>query len=184
MASPVPDIRLRQTFEAPFYQVGIDWVLLDNGTLDDSQALATAIVVALGTNGLASVDDVLPDPDSTDRCGWWGDLDADIIWNAWPIGSLLWLMRRSAIQSAGNRQGPTVVMIKNYIYQAIQPFVDNRIISTYDVGVARTDQQTIEAIIRIYKGPQPVISMRYTIDWDELQASMQADPEAISPMSL
>jgi phage gp46-like protein len=73
----VPDIRLVQNNIFPAYSVTVDWSLLPNGTLDDTQALATAVIVALGTNALATDTDVLPDPDSNDRCGWWGDLDAD-----------------------------------------------------------------------------------------------------------
>jgi phage gp46-like protein len=179
MVSPVPDIRLNQSFVPPYYNVSIDWVLLQDGTLDDTQALATAIVVALGTDALADLDDQLPDPDSTDRAGWWGDFESDIIWNAWPIGCKLWLMRRAAIESVQAGQGATTVRIRNYIYDAIQPFVDNRIISSFDAYVERADRQTIVSRIRIFKGPTPVIDMRYTIAWDELQANQQANP---SPM--
>jgi phage gp46-like protein len=56
----------------------MDWLLLPIGVLDTSEELATAVSVALGTNMLADVDEVLPDPDSTDRQGWWGDYQADI----------------------------------------------------------------------------------------------------------
>jgi phage gp46-like protein len=84
----MPDVRLIQSPEAfPKYQIPIDWLLLDDGTLDDSQALATAIIVALGTDRLAAPGDILPDPDSTDRAGWWGDMDAEELFNGWPIGT-------------------------------------------------------------------------------------------------
>ena len=73
----VPDIRLVQNTQFPKYSVTLDWSLLPNGTLDDTQALATAVCVALGTNGLASDTDELPDPDSNDRRGWWGDLRSE-----------------------------------------------------------------------------------------------------------
>jgi phage gp46-like protein len=177
--NPVPDIRTVQTFKPPYYQITIDWSLLNDGTLDDTQALATAIVVALGTNGLASIDDELPDPDSTDRCGWWGDLDCDTIWNAWPIGSKLWLFRRSAIRPVESRVGATEMLIRNAIYDAIQPYVTASIISTFDAYVARVDKQRIDSQIIIYKGPIPVIDMRYSVLWDELQASQQANPNAM-----
>lgn len=172
--STVPDIRLYQSFQQPYYNVTIDWILLSDGTLDDSQALATSIVVALGTNSLADVDDQMPDPDSTDRCGWWGDYDGDIIWNAWPIGCKLWLMRRASIQDVQSRQGATVARVKNYVHDAIRPFVDNKIISRFDAYVERVDKQRIDSLIRIFKGPVPVIDLRYTVDWDELRASQQA----------
>ena len=91
----MPDIRLIQDARNPplKYSVSVDWSLLADGTLDDDNALATAVIVALGTDRLADPDDILPDPDSTDRAGWWGDLDAEEIWDGWPIGSRLWLLK-------------------------------------------------------------------------------------------
>jgi phage gp46-like protein len=169
MTSPVPDVRTVQAFKAPYYQVTIDWSLLGDGTLDDSQALATGVVVALGTDALADPTDELPDPNSTNRAGWWGDLDCDVIWNGWPIGSKVWLYRRSAILPAQARLGSTVMRIKNAIYAAIQPFVDARIASTFDLYVERVDKQRIDALLQIFKGPTLVVDLRYSILWDELQ---------------
>ena len=42
--SPVPDIRLDQTFKPPYYEISVDWLLRNDGTLTGStpQALATA----------------------------------------------------------------------------------------------------------------------------------------------
>lgn len=170
--SQVPDIRLVQDLFFPKYQVTIDWVLREDGTLDDTQALASGVMVALGTNALASIDDELPDPNSTDRCGWWGDLDCDTIWNAWPIGSKLWLARRTAIRPAEARQGATVSLIKNYIYDCLQPFVTNNICSNFYATVARVDKQRIDAIIQIYRGPKNMIELRFQILWDEAVESM------------
>jgi phage gp46-like protein len=176
VASPLPDVRTVQAFKAPYYQVTIDWQLLVDGTLDDTQALATAVVVALGTDGLADIDDELPDPDSTDRAGWWGDYQAEQIWNGWPIGSKIWLLRRSAIRPVQSLRGATVSHVRMYLYQAIQPFVDLRIISRFDGLVERVDTQRIDALVRLFKGPTPVIDMRYSLLWDEQQ---QASSEAL-----
>lgn len=172
--SPVPDIRDVQSFVPPYYQVTVDWLLLDSGMLDVTQALATAIVVALGTNALANSLDQLPDPDSTDLGGWWGNLDCDTIWNAWPIGSQLWLLRRSAILSAESRQGATITRVKMAISAAIQPFANAKIISTYKVNAWRVGRQQINARVVIYKGPTPVIDLLYTILWDELKSAFAA----------
>jgi phage gp46-like protein len=172
-AFPPTDIRLVQNREFPKYSVTVDWQLLDNGTLDDSQALATAIVVALGTDALADVDEELPDPDSTDRGGWWGDFEADIIWNAWPIGSKLWLLRRSAIESVQSRQGSTVSRVLAYINLCLQPFVAARVCSRFEASAARVDKQRIDAIITIYRGPIPAIELRYAILWNDQQAASQ-----------
>jgi len=163
-----PDVRLVQNAYFPAYQVTLDWALLGDGTLDDTQALATAVCIALGTNALADVDDPLPDPDSTDRAGWWGNLDCETIWDAWPIGSKLWLMRRSKIEGPNAARGATTVRVANYIAQAIQPFVDRNIISTFNVAVIRVDTQQIDALITLYRGPREAIELRYQILWDEL----------------
>jgi phage gp46-like protein len=164
----VPDIRLVQNNIFPAYDVTVDWSLLSDGTLDDSQALATAIIVALGTNALADPDDELPDPDSTDRCGWWGDLDAGAIWGGWPIGSKLWLLRRSKIVPAGPGQASTLMLVENYIRSAIQPFVNLRICTSFDVWTTRVDKQRIDALIRIYRGPLREIELRYALLWDAM----------------
>ena len=172
-SSPVPDIRLVQDTNFPRYSVTIDWNLLGDGTLDDSQALATAVVVALGTNALSDPDEPLPDPDSTNREGWWGDYDADVVWNAWPIGSKLWLLRRSAIESVASRQGSTVARVLAYINMAVQPFVDRKIASRFIAYAARVDKQRIDAKIVIYRGPTPAIELMYSVLWDEQQAATQ-----------
>jgi phage gp46-like protein len=164
----VPDIRLVQNDQFPKYSVTLDWSLLPNGQLDDTQALATAICVALGTNALASDQDVLPDPDSNDRCGWWGDLDAELIWNGWPIGSKLWLLRRSKITPATASEGATLTLVENYIRDAVQPFVDRKICSSFAIWVTRVDAQRIDALLRIYRGPRPEIDLRYAILWDAM----------------
>ena len=58
-----------------------------------------------GTDRLASRDDILPDPDSTDRAGWWGDMDAEELFNGWPIGTKLWLLKRAKIVGAEDPEG-------------------------------------------------------------------------------
>ena len=173
VASTVPDVRLVQDTRFPRYSVTIDWNLLGDGTLDDTQALATAVIVALGTNALADATELLPDPDSTDRAGWWGDYDADTIWNAWPIGAKLWLLRRSAIESVASRQGSTVARVLAYVRLAIQPFVDQRIASRFRRHRGARRQATHRHRIVIYRGPSPAIEMLYSVLWDEQQYATQ-----------
>ena len=151
-----------------FGRVSLDWRLLSDGTLDDAQALHTAVAVALGTNALASVDDILPDPDSSDRQGWWGDMDADVIWNGWPIGSKLWLLQRSAISSPDFKQGSTMTKITNYIKNCMQPFVDRKIASQFDVVSVRVDAQRIDAQVRLFRGPKAAVDLMFQIHWTEI----------------
>ena len=164
----MPDIRLVQNTLFPKTGVTVDWLLLDDGTLDDTQALATSVIVALGTDRLAQPDDLLPDPDSTDRRGWWGDLDAELIWDGWPIGSRLWLLQRDKIEGPGSRRGPTTVRVEHYIREAIQPFLDRRIGSQMTVEATRVGTEQINALVRIFRGPQLEIELRYQILWTDI----------------
>lgn len=165
----VTDIRLVQNTQFPRYSVTVDWQLLPDGTLDVNDSLATAVIVALGTDRLAEVDDILPQPDSTDRQGWWGDLDAQEIWNGWPIGSRLWLLQRDKIVGPGAYQGSTTVRVETYIREALEPFLERLIISSVDIIVSRADRDRIDALIRIYRGPTSPIELRYQILWEDIE---------------
>jgi phage gp46-like protein len=163
------DIRLVQQAAFPYQtEVSSDWVLLGDGTLDQTQALATAAIVALGTDRLADEGDLLPDPDSTDRRGWWGDLDAELIWGAWPIGCRLWLLTRSKIAPSESWEGSTLVRIKFYIQEALQPLIDLKIASAMEVVVTRTDKQRVNALIRLFRGPKIEIELQYQVLWSDI----------------
>jgi phage gp46-like protein len=165
----MPDIRLVQTSAAfPAYSIPIDWSLLSDGTLDDTQALASAVIVALGTDALASPDDILPDPDSTDRAGWWGDLDAAELFNGWPIGTRLWLLKRSKIVGPEDPEGATVARVEEYISEALQPFVDMRIATGFDVEAQRVGVERIDALVIIYRGPKTPVELLFQVLWDEI----------------
>jgi phage gp46-like protein len=163
------DIRLVQNTLFPAYDVQSDWALLDDGRLDERQALASAVIIALGTDGLAERDDPLPDPDSTDRGGWWGDTDAAEIWEgAWPIGSRLWLLKRDKIADPGSQRGATTTRVDRFIREALQPFLDLRIASRLDVKVERVGLERIDAHIVIYRGPTLAVELRYQILWTQM----------------
>ena len=167
----MPDIRLIQDKNWPRYSISVDWSLLADGTLDDDQALATAVIVALGTNRLAQQDDILPDPDRSDRCGWWGDLDAEELWDGWPIGSRLWLLRRDKITPAGAARGATLARVKQYIREAIQPFVDHRLATRFEVEAERVGVERIDALVVLYRGPTRPIEMRFQVLWEEIEGA-------------
>ncbi len=72
---------------------GVADLVLAGGDLVLDQSLQTAVLVSLGTDRLAEVDDELPD-NSGDRRGWVGDVitaggTVDL------IGSRLWLLNRA-----------------------------------------------------------------------------------------
>jgi len=156
-------------------------LLLDDGTLDDTQALATAVIVALGTDALADPSDILPDPDSTDRRGWWGNLDAQEIWGGWDIGCKLWLLTRSKITGAEAWEGATVTRVEQYIRDAIQPFIDRRIGSKMLVQAERVGRDQINAVVRLYRGPELEIELQYQILWNDIVATGSAWNVGILP---
>jgi len=163
------DIRLVQQNQFPAYEVSLDWVLLSNGTLDDRDALASAVIVALGTDRLADRDDILPDLDSDDRRGWWGDLDTEEIWDGWPIGSRLWLLRRDKIVGPGAQQGSTLVRVEQYIREAIRPFLDNRTASEMKVHAERVGRDRIDAMVTLFRGPSRPVELRYSVLWEDIE---------------
>jgi phage gp46-like protein len=166
----MPDIRLIQSPEAfPRYSIPIDWWLLDDGTLDDTQALTTAVIVALGTDRLVDANDVLPDPDSTDRAGWWGDMDAEELFGGWPIGTKLWLLRRAKIVGAEDPEGATITRVEKYISEALQPFVSHKMITSFDVAAYRNGLNRVDAMVALYRGPKRPVDLRFQVLWDEIE---------------
>src|SRR5262245_45279219 len=124
--------------------VTMDFLLKPDGTLDESEELATAVRVALGTDKLADANEVLPDPDSTDRRGWWADYQAEELWDGWPIGTKNWLLSRAKITDAMAEEGSTLERARIYTLEALQPLIDRRVCSRVDVEATRTELERIE----------------------------------------
>lgn len=165
------DIRLRELVQPVPVVVSFDWLLRSDGGLDDVDELASAIIIALGTDALADEVDPLPDIESNDRRGWWGDLDAAEIWGGWPIGSRLWLLMRGKITGRESRYGSTVARAQQYTREALQPFLDNRVCTRIDVAAERSteDYSRIDVGVVIYRGLEPVIALRFDAMWDEMR---------------
>ena len=159
------DLRLKQTYSLE--GVTMDLLLRDNGTLDEREELATAVRVALGTDALADIDEILPDPDSTDRRGWWGDLDAKSLWNGWNIGCKNWLLTRAKITGPDSFEGSTLARAEAYTRNALQWFIDNNVCSRIDVVARQTELQRIEVNVTIYRGPLAEIDLQYQMLWEE-----------------
>src|SRR5262249_61839920 len=110
---PAPSPKI-PTLPAPVNQTIADWLLLSDGSLDETQELATLVKVALMTDRLADGGEVLPDPDSKDRRGWWGDYQAEEIWDGWPVGTKNWVLTRNPILDAFALEGDTVSRAEQY----------------------------------------------------------------------
>jgi phage gp46-like protein len=148
--------------------ITLDWLQTQSGLLDETNELITAVIVALCTDAQAAPTDVLPDPNSTDLRGWWGDYQADIIWGGWPIGSKLWLMTRSKIVDQNAREGATVARLQAYINQAMQPFVTAKLCSKFVTTVTQINAQRIDATVTIYRGPKTAIALQFQNIWQQL----------------
>jgi phage gp46-like protein len=127
------------------------------------------VKVALMTWGLAASDDIRPDPDSEDRCGWWGDFEAETIWDGWPIGAKLWLLSRSKIAPAESGDGSTLAMAEEYCRIALQPIIDKRICSHIEVEASRVGVQQINVSVKVYRGPTLQIELRFQNLWDGIR---------------
>lgn len=146
----------------------MDWILKRDGTLSVEEELATAVRVALGSDRLADLNEVLPDPDSQDRRGWWGDIEAEEIWGGWPIGCKNWLLRRAKIADEFSWEGATVVRAKTYTRESLQPFIDKRICSQIDVEATRVGREEIDVHIVMWRGPKTRVELRFQYLWKEV----------------
>jgi phage gp46-like protein len=175
------DIRLKQVVtDLPVVAVSFDWLMTPLGTFDTTQELATAVTVALGTDRLAELDDILPGFDETDRRGWWGDLDAEFLHDGWPIGSRIWLLARHKITGSAARQGSSTARAQEYVFEALQPLVDRKICSSVEVTASRAGTDRIDVEVILYRGPEPALALRYSSLWDEIEA-LASLPTPIGP---
>lgn len=149
--------------------VTIDLFFKPTAGSDSDIALARAALVALNTDRLANPDDKLPNPRDDNRRGWWGDLDAAAIWNGWPIGTRLWLLRRAKITDANAAQGSTLAVAQHYVEEALQPFVDAKICSSFDVNLSvltgPEGDYGIAGTLTLYRGNKSAIALEYQSLW-------------------
>ncbi|MET3969089.1 phage GP46 family protein [Bradyrhizobium sp. S3.9.1] len=162
------DVRFLQQLDFPAYAVQLDWLMTDQNLIADGYDLQSAVIVALGTDALAPVSEELPDPDATDRRGWWGDMDADLIWEGWPVGCLLWLLARAKLTGPLASQGSTLSRADGWTRDAMRPFTQRRIASRIDVEPEQLGTDRIDVAVTIFRGPDAAIELRYSELWDEL----------------
>lgn len=133
-----------------------DWVLA-GPSLASGNDLATAVLISLFTDRLAEPSDKLPDG-TTDRRGWWGDLDEDV-----PIGSRLWLLERSKLVPA------VASAAKGYAEEALAWLVsdDVAVEVVVSTSIVRPSSLRLVAIVRHANGTKTAL----TFDWAWAQIS-------------
>ncbi len=157
-------IIISQTFTAPFV-VRLGWMF---GTVDgdpQDHRLANAVIIALNTDRRALPDDKLPQLNSTDLRGWWGDTDAARIWGGWPIGTRFWLLSRVAITDSNAREGATIERARRYLREALDPFVTAKIATKYDLDLQQVGRDRISGKLTIYRGPKSAIALQFADLW-------------------
>jgi phage gp46-like protein len=145
-----------------------DWLLNKYGALEEKDVLANVVKVALMTDRRSDVKEILPDPDSSDRRGWWGDFEAELIWNGWPIGCRNWLLSRAKIVGSESFEGATVVRAEEYTRAALQPMIDQQMCTAIDVVAERVDTHRIDVHVTVYRGPNEEIELQFQDLWAEV----------------
>jgi len=137
-------------------------IQFDNGDLVREPGLETAVLMSLYTDRLADIDDVLPDSQSDDRRGWWGDLINNT--NDDQIGSRLWLLERATTTTE------TLVDAKFYIEECLQWMIDDGVCQDIEVEVERQNRDdgsaTLAAKISILKSDGTTTAIKFSDLWD------------------
>lgn len=117
--------------------------------LPSSSELATAVLISLFTDAVASDDDKLPDPSGNKR-GWWGGA----------IGSKLWLRQRAK---------PTqtlLTQVKDDIQTALAWLIEDGIAGSIDIITEYTRPGMLGAKIVIHRASGANLSLRFANLWD------------------
>jgi phage gp46-like protein len=122
---------------------------------DVTDALARAVIISLFTWRRANSDDDLP---GTQKNGWWGDTYPQIDNDR--IGSRLWLLSRAKLTTE------TVLRAKEYAEEALQWLIDDGIAADVQVQSERQDLFMLALGIKIIRGDQSSLNIRFANVWD------------------
>lgn len=138
--------------------------LFSENDLESEDGLFTAALISLFTDRRAYDDDVLPDPQSDDRRGWWGDLASTEV-DGDQIGSRLWLLERSKVLPE------ILTRAEEYAREALEWMVEDGIAAKVEVFAER--QGSVEAPVlalkvEIYKVDGQVEAMEFSTQWENM----------------
>jgi len=143
------------------FQEGDFNFLDDIQDLESDEGLETAIIISLFTDRRALSDDPLPDPNSIDRRGWWGDLVSPAV-EGDQIGSKLWLLERSkTLESVLQRA-------QEYAQESLQWLIDDQVaakvaVSAQRQGVVGNDRLALG--VEVHKKDGNVIALNFEAQW-------------------
>ena len=132
----------------------------ENNDITKSTGLRTSVIISLFTDRRARDDDVLPDPTSLDKRGWFGDLISPVTTGD-QIGSRLWLLERE-------KTTPEVIKrAEEYCLEALQWMIDDGVVASVDVKVER-QESTLAIKVELRKINGLVEALEFSAEWDNM----------------
>lgn len=133
----------------------------DNDIVTD-EGLTTPVIVSLFSDRQAREDDTLPDPNSTDRRGWWGDQtsekDNDF------IGSRLWLLGRAKTTQEITENAEL------FATEALQWMIDEGVAVDIKVTAERVEpspeNNRLDLLVQIFKKSGDVETLKFENAWE------------------
>lgn len=139
-----------------------DLSMIDNDLASD-RGLETAVLLSLFTDRRAANDDVPPSGDAADRRGWWADQFAATEGDR--IGSRLWLLDRATLNGENARKA------EEYIREALQWMIDDRVVASIDVAIDITSQRGATLIALALQRPgREAIAFKFAHVWSQSDA--------------
>jgi phage gp46-like protein len=118
----------------------VDWLFVAPDLVNGND-LVTSVIISLFSDASAADDDTIPDG-TTDRRGWYGDLD-----EAFAIGSRLWLLDRA-------KQTPeTLQRARDYITEALAWMIADGVAGSIDVYCEWTYKGVLGSRITLHRPP-------------------------------
>lgn len=149
----IPDLVWNNEIGSSDFAVGKD------GGLQNLNALETAVIIQLFTDLRAEEFDNLS---ASDPMGWIGDsFDTE---NFFPLGSNLWLLRRSAFTDRN------IDKMQRYVEAALEPLKEQTVISAYEVILTPFKNIGVVAIeISLYsKYSKEKYNIKFELVWSQL----------------
>ena len=130
--------------------------------LESESGIETAVIISLFTDRRARDDDELPDPNNSDKRGWWGDLVAEVADDK--IGSRLWLLERA--KTTEN----VLVKAKEYAEESLSWMIEDGVAKEI---VVEAERQGIEGndrlalLIKIFQSNEAgEIALKFNTKWE------------------
>lgn len=119
-------------------------ISFEGNDIKTTRSLLPAVLISLFTDARAADDDPLPDPQLTDRRGWWGDA-MNTAMPSDSVGSKLWLLERE------KSRDDVVVRAKLYVEEALQWMIDEGVAITVAVTVEKQSVAGSGTLILAYQ---------------------------------